>query len=132
MKIVTPRGFRINDLAARCGIHLASMYRALNDFDANGIHTCSTDLAIAIHRESCGMGFLIPCWELRPDIWALGQVPPVLADLHAEIALGEAAHAVIPCQESGQAAPSAPVAGSAVDDLKPEEQTHRDPLQKSA
>jgi hypothetical protein len=57
------------------------MYRALNDFDAAGIHNCSTDLATAIHRESLAMGHLIPCWVLRPDVWSQGQLPPAIQHL---------------------------------------------------
>ena len=78
MDIILPPGFKVPNLAHRCGIHPSSMYRALNDFDEQGVHNCSTDLAIAIHRESLAMGHLIPCWSLRPDVWAVGQFPPSL------------------------------------------------------
>jgi hypothetical protein len=78
MDIKLPPGFRVPDLAERCNIHQSSMYRALNDFDQFGVHNCSTDLAIAIHRESLAMGHLIPCWTMRPDVWAVGQYPPTL------------------------------------------------------
>jgi len=81
MKIELPRGFQVPELAKRCEVHPNSMYRALGDFDGNGVHNCGTDLAIAIHRESLALGHLIPCWVLRPDVWAEGQLPPALQHL---------------------------------------------------
>ena len=65
MEIQRPPGFNVQELADRCGIHPNSMYRALNDFDENGVHNCGTERAKAIHRASLAMGFLIPCWVLR-------------------------------------------------------------------
>jgi hypothetical protein len=78
MVITLPPGVKVPSLAERCQVHPASMYRALNDFDEAGVHNCSTDLATAIHRESQALGHLIPCWTLRPDVWAVGQFPPSL------------------------------------------------------
>jgi len=36
--------------------------------------------AIEVHRVSNGE---IPCWKVRPDIWAEGWVPPCLVGLVA-------------------------------------------------
>ena len=83
MKIFLPPGFQIPELAKRCDVHPNSMYRALGDFDSSGVHNCSTDLAIAVHRESLALGHLIPCWVLRPDVWSEGQLPPALQSLGA-------------------------------------------------
>lgn len=49
-----------------------------------GRQRSSPDLAIRIHRATAGA---VPCWELRPDLWAPGQVPPELShDLPPEAA----------------------------------------------
>ena len=74
MKITLPHGVTCASLANLCGVHPASMARALNDFDpVTGVHVCGASLAIAIHYAS---GAAVPCWALRPDIWCEGQVPP--------------------------------------------------------
>lgn len=81
MKINLPNGVTCASLATQCGVHPASMARALNDFDpVSGVHVCGPQLAISIHYASNGE---IPCWKLRPDIWREGQVPPALADFPA-------------------------------------------------
>ena len=38
------------------------------------------DRAIEVHRVTKGE---IACWSMRPDIWAVGQLPPCLANLAA-------------------------------------------------
>lgn len=80
MRIILPAHLSAQALADRCDVHIASMYRALNKFDESGVHVCSPELAERIHRESNGA---IPCWVLRPDLWAEGQVPPGLMNLQA-------------------------------------------------
>lgn len=74
MKIALPHGVTCATLAATCGIHPASMARALNDFDpTTGVHVCGPALAVAIHWATDGV---VPCWALRPDLWREGQIPP--------------------------------------------------------
>lgn len=34
------------------------------------------DAALEIHRVTNGE---IPCWSVRPDLWAPGQIPPAVA-----------------------------------------------------
>lgn len=75
MKVRTSSRTNVPSLAQRCRVHVGSMYRALNDVNEAGVHNCSPELAIAIHRATEGA---IPCWDLRPDLWAVGQLPPGL------------------------------------------------------
>jgi len=60
-------------LAVRIGCDKATVYRALA---GNG----TPETACQIHLHSEGE---IPCWTLRPDLWAEGQIPPRLAELTA-------------------------------------------------
>jgi len=81
MKVSLPASMSVSSLAEHCRIHRASMYRALNEFDpVTLVHNCGPELAADIHRATAGE---IPCWVLRPDLWAPGQVPPCLLDLDA-------------------------------------------------
>jgi len=53
---------------------------ALVDKIKGGGRRWTDDNAIEVHRISKGE---IPCWKLRPDHWAEGQLPPCLADVAA-------------------------------------------------
>ena len=74
MRIEIPKGHTASSIARTCGVHSASVHRALADYDeATGVHVCSGALAIAIHYATKGA---IKCWDLRPDYWKRGQIPP--------------------------------------------------------
>ena len=68
MKILLPTGHTAQSIASACGVHLASIYRAVSG------GPCGSKLATLIHYATNGA---IPCWSLRPDLWTEGQIPPV-------------------------------------------------------
>lgn len=66
MRVSIPDGFTAESIASLCGVNPATIYRAL---DGKG----SGPVAIQIHHVTHGA---IPAWEMRPDLWAEGQIPP--------------------------------------------------------
>lgn len=57
-------------IAAACGIHPASLSRALTIFDADtGAHVCGAKLALRIEAASAQSERPILRSELRPDLW---------------------------------------------------------------
>ena len=68
-----PEGMTPPRLAAICGCDRTWMWRVL----AGKVQEPDPKLVTAIHRATAGA---VPCWELRSDLWAPGQVPPELAD----------------------------------------------------
>lgn len=63
-----PRG-RMAELIRLTGLTKPTIWRAINQIQ------CSHETAITIHRATGGE---IPCWDLRPDLWSPGQLPPAL------------------------------------------------------
>jgi hypothetical protein len=63
-----------NALAAIIGCHPGTIYRAIKPReDMTKPAECGAPLAAAIHHASNGE---FAAWEIRPDIWVVGQVPP--------------------------------------------------------
>ncbi len=72
--IPIPPNHSAKSIAQACGVGATTIYQALAAFDPKtGVHLCSGPLAAAIHHTTGGA---VTCWELRPDLWANGQVPP--------------------------------------------------------
>ena len=61
-------------LAGVIGCHPGSVYRAIRRRENKSEPAdCGPLLAAAIHHASNGE---FPAWEMRPDLWQPGQIPP--------------------------------------------------------
>jgi len=65
------------------GVSLSTVTRAING-ERKDLPWLT---AILIHYHSDGF---YPCWQLLPDLFTEGQIPPALADLQAHQGLREA------------------------------------------
>ena len=65
----------LRSIALAIGVEPSTVWRAVNRKDG---YSASPELACQIHFHSDGA---IPCWTLRSDLWAEGQIPPLLASL---------------------------------------------------
>lgn len=64
-----------------------SIGKALIDKIKAGHRRWTDEVVIEVHRVTDGA---IPCWSLRPDLWAPGQIPPCLSP-PAHLNTGDAA-----------------------------------------
>ena len=60
-------------LAEAVGCSRGTAHRALYYCYADGTHFCGAELAVTMHHVTRGK---VAAWDLRPDLWAKGMVPP--------------------------------------------------------